>query len=78
MTELGLFKDFDLKIKGRGHCWDQNWGQFWLGNFNIYFYAKFYCPSFKNEGDITILVYQFGKIAVVAVVVAAAAGMLRT
>ena len=33
----------------------------------------------KSEGDMTISVYQFGKIAVVAVVVVVlAAGMLRT
>ena len=45
----------------------------WL--VNIYFYAKFHCATFKNEGDKTISVFQFGKIAVV---VAVAVGMLRT
>ena len=58
MTELWIFYVFDLQIRGWGHGLCQNWGQLWLGNINIYFYAKFHRPSFKSDGDMSVLSFD--------------------
>ena len=52
MTELWLFKTFDLQ--GRG--WGKNGGHIYLGNVYVYFSAKFWYSSFKDECVTTVLV----------------------
>ena len=55
MTELWIFKKFDLRGRGRGRGWGQNRGQIYLGILYLYYHTKSGGPSSKIDQVMAIL-----------------------